>query len=187
MSRIARKPIQVPAGVEFKVDNQNIFVKGKKGQFNFSLHESVALEVNGHVIQVTAKKDPHPMIGTTRKILANFFQGVTEGFKTELSLIGVGYRAKSVNVQVKENGQNEARSGLELSLGFSHPVSFVAPKDVTLETPTNTSIVITGSDKQLVGETAAKIRAIRPPESYKGKGVRYSNETVIIKQTKKKK
>lgn len=175
MSRIAKKPLVIPAGVNVSVDaNDNITVKGKKGEFKSNLHEAVVLEMDGNVIYVKAKSAANPMVGTTRKMLQNMVQGVNEGFEKKLQLVGVGYRAKVQGTQ------------LELSLGFSHPVVFEIPEGISIEMPSNTEIVIKGIDPQKVGEIAAKIRKKRPPEPYKGKGVRYFGEKVVIKETKKK-
>lgn len=174
MSRIARKPIEIPAGVEFKLDGRHFSVKGKRGEFNQTLDHAVDVKVEGKEITVKAHKNPTPMIGTTAKMIRNMIRGVSEGFECKLTLVGVGYRAK-----VQGNS-------LELSLGFSHPVVFLIPKGITVECPSNTEIIVKGSDPQIVGEIAAKIRAKRPPEVYKGKGVRYADEKIEIKETKKK-
>lgn len=174
MSRIAKKPLTVPAGVEFNVNNREVHVKGKKGVFTLPLDEAVTLEVEGNVIYVRPRKAAHPMVGTTCKLLSNMLTGVSDGFERKLQLVGVGYRAKTQG------------NLLELSLGFSNPVQFTIPAGITIETPSNTEIIIRGIDKQVVGETAAKIRKFRSPEPYKGKGVRYSDEVVKIKETKKK-
>lgn len=174
MSRIARKPIEIPKGVDFNLQGQNITVKGKKGEFNYTVDNAVIVQVDNNFIMVTAKKARHPMVGTTTKLIRNMIQGVDKGFERKLVLVGVGYRAK-----VQGNT-------LELSLGFSHPVQFQMPEGITVEVPSNTEIIVKGSDVQAVGEIAAKIRAVRPPEPYKGKGVRYSDEKVDIKETKKK-
>ncbi len=174
MSRIAKKPLNIPTGVEFTVHTDGVKIQGKMGSFNYQIHNAVEIEIIDKDIWVRAKNKVHPMVGTTCKLLGNMIKGVNEGFERKLQLIGVGYRAK---VQGKT---------LELSLGFSNPVHFETPNGVTIETPSNTEILIKGIDKQIVGETAAKIRAVRPPEPYKGKGVRYSDEVVILKETKKK-
>lgn len=174
MSRIAKKPLNIPAGVQFSLNARELNIKGKLGAFCHQLHESVVVEVEGNVIWVKPKKDSHPMLGTTCQLIGNMLKGVHEGFERKLLLVGVGYRAK---IQGKI---------LELSLGFSNPVHFEIPAGVTIETPSNTEIVIKGIDKQIVGETAAKIRSKRPPEPYKGKGVRYSDEVIHLKETKKK-
>lgn len=174
MSRVAKKPLILPAGVELKVIDREVHIKGKKGVFTHTLNTAVELTVEGNVVFVRAKSVPHPMVGTTCKLLQNMVQGVHEGFERKLNLVGVGFRAK---MQGKH---------LELSLGFSNPVPFLVPDGIVIDTPSNTEIIIKGIDKQLVGEVAAKIRAIRPPEPYKGKGVRYADEIINLKETKKK-
>lgn len=175
MSRIAKKPLEIPGGVEFNQTGSVVTIKGKKGEFVHELHPAVVLDVEGKQVVVKPKNTAHPMVGTTRKLLGNFVRGVSEGFERKLQLVGVGYRAKAQG------------SVLELSLGYSHPVVFDLPKEVKVETPTPTDIVFTSSDLQLLGELLAKIRFTRPPEPYKGKGVRYAGEKVTIKETKKKK
>lgn len=176
----------IPKGVEFTMtDNlvyvqgkevtvRQVLVKGKKGEMVLNIDKAVVVEVSGNLVSVKPATTPHPMVGTTCKLLKNMVQGVNDGFETKLSLVGVGYRAKI------------SGKFLDLSLGFSHPVLFEIPEGLTIDVPSNTEVVIKGIDKQLVGETAAKIRAIRPPERYKGKGVRYFNEVVVLKETKKK-
>ncbi|HXH54941.1 MAG TPA: 50S ribosomal protein L6 [Gammaproteobacteria bacterium] len=174
MSRIAKKPLTVPKGVEFNQNGRDVHIKGVKGAFKLSLDEAVTLDVEGNVIYVRAQTKVHPMVGTTCKLLGNMMTGVSEGFERKLTLVGVGYRAK-IEGDI-----------LELSLGFSNPVRFPIPPGISIKVPTNTEIIVSGIDKQIVGETAAKIRKFRPPECYKGKGVRYSGEFVKIKETKKK-
>lgn len=174
MSRIARKPISIPKGVEVKQIGAKISVKGKKGEMTSPLHEAVLLEMQGDSVFVKPKTTAHPMVGTTCKMLSNMINGVDKGFEKKLSLQGVGYRAKT---QGKD---------IELSLGHSHADIFEAPAGITIEVPSNTEIVIKGMDRQIVGETAAKIRALREPELYKGKGVRYVDEVVNLKEVKKK-
>jgi large subunit ribosomal protein L6 len=174
MSRIARKPLKIPAGVDFKCEDRQVQVKGKKGEFTYDLHPAVTLEIDGNVIFVKPVKGPHAMVGTTCKLLRNFVIGASEGFERKLTLVGVGYRAKTQG------------NILELSLGYSNPISYTLPKGISVDVPSNTEIIVKGTDIQLVGETAAKIRAFRPPEPYKGKGVRYADEVVNIKETKKK-
>lgn len=174
MSRIARKPLEVPKDVNVAIDGHRVTVKGKKGEFNHSIDGAVVVTLTGNLITVKAKKQSTPMVGTTVKMLKNMVQGVSQGFERKLQLVGVGYRAK-----VQGNS-------LELSLGFSHPVMFPIPKGVTIETPSNTEITLKGTDPQILGEIAAKIRAVRPPEPYKGKGVRYWGEIIVLKETKKK-
>lgn len=177
MSRIAKVPLDIPSGVEFKHANSNVHVKGPKGALDFTIPESVTVTVEGNVVTVSANAKfpvPNPMVGTTRKLLGNMVHGVHTGFEIGLKLVGVGYRAK---VQGKT---------LELSLGFSHPVNYPIPAGITIDTPSATDIVIKGFDKQKLGQVAAEIRGFRPPEPYKGKGVRYATEQVILKETKKK-
>ncbi|MBP9763888.1 MAG: 50S ribosomal protein L6 [Gammaproteobacteria bacterium] len=174
MSRIAKKPLTVPKGVEFNQNGRDVHIKGEKGAFKLSLDEAVTLQVEGNVISVRATAGVHPMIGTTCKLLSNMMTGVSKGFERKLTLVGVGYRAK-IEGDI-----------LELSLGFSNPVRFPIPASISIKVPTNTEIIVSGIDKQIVGETAAKIRKFRPPECYKGKGVRYFGEVVKIKETKKK-
>jgi large subunit ribosomal protein L6 len=174
MSRIAKKPLTVPKGVEFNQNGQDVHIKGEKGAFKLSLDEAVTLEVAGNIISVRARDKVHPMVGTTCKLLSNMMTGVSKGWERKLTLVGVGYRAK-IDGDI-----------LELSLGFSNPVRFPIPAGITIKVPSNTEIIVSGIDKQLVGETSAKIRKFRPPECYKGKGIRYYGEEVKIKETKKK-
>lgn len=177
MSRIAKIPLTIPTGVEFKQDGNVIHVKGPKGVMELKLTDSVAVTIVGDQVQVSEKANygqTAAMVGTTRVLLGNMVHGVHTGFQRALKLVGVGYRAKVVG------------STLELSLGFSHPVNYAIPEGISIETPSVTEIVIKGFDKQKVGQVAAKIRAYRSPEPYKGKGVRYSDEVVILKETKKK-
>jgi len=174
MSRIAKKPIIVPTGVDLKILGHEIQVKGKKGAFIFPLHSAVEIEINDNLVQIRARGKVHPMVGTTCNILKNMIKGVHEGFERKLTLVGVGYRA---SVQGKD---------LELKVGHSHPDLFPIPEGITISTPSATEIIIQGIDKQIVGETAAKIRKVRPPEYYKGKGIRHSDEKVPLKDTKKK-
>jgi len=177
MSRIAKAPVNIPTGVDIKLDGNKMIVKGVKGQLSHMLNSAVNIDIAENVIHMQWDKDNKEataQAGTARAILNNMVTGVSAGFEKKLTLIGVGYRA-----QAKENI-------LSLSLGFSHPVDFEVPVGITVETPTQTEIVVRGTDKQLVGEVAAKIRAYRPPEPYKGKGVRYSDEHVVRKEAKKK-
>jgi large subunit ribosomal protein L6 len=177
MSRIAKAPVTVPSGVEVKLEANNMTVKGKNGQLSFNFNHQISIVMNDNIINMQWDKDDKKataQAGTARAIVSNMIAGVSNGFEKKLSLIGVGYRA-----QAKDNVLN-------LSLGFSHPVDFQVPAGITVETPSQTDIVIRGSDKQLVGQVAAKIRAVRPPEPYKGKGVRYADENVVRKEAKKK-
>ena len=174
MSRVAKKPIAMPKGVEFKVANETLTVKGPKGALNLAKPTGVEFNLDGSTLTLSAQNaESLPMAGTTRAILANMIVGVSDGFTRKLELVGVGYRAA---MQGKD---------LSLSLGFSHPTVYVAPEGITLTTPTQTEILVAGADKQLVGEVAAKIRAYRKPEPYKGKGIRYSGEKIIMKEAKK--
>jgi large subunit ribosomal protein L6 len=174
MSRVAKKPIALPKGVEITSTAEQFSVKGPKGTLTLAKPQGVDLKSeNGVVTMVAANADAIPMAGTARAILSNMVKGVSEGFQRKLELVGVGYRAA---MQGKD---------LSLSLGFSHPVVFITPEGITITTPTQTEILIAGADAQLVGQVAAKIRAFRSPEPYKGKGVRYSGENVIIKEAKK--
>ena len=177
MSRIAKAPVSIPAGVEIKLDGNSLTVKGVKGLLSHSLHPVVSLNIVDNILQVVWDQDDKKataQAGTARAILNNMVTGVSTGFEKKLTLIGVGYRA-----QAKDNF-------LSLSLGFSHPVDYLVPAGISIETPTQTEIVVRGTDKQLVGEVSAKIRAYRPPEPYKGKGVRYADEHVVRKEAKKK-
>ena len=174
MSRVAKKPIALPKGVEFKNENGQLSVKGGKGNLSIAQPEGVEISVeNNEILLAPARPERTAMTGTLRAILANMVKGVSEGFERKLELVGVGYRAA---MQGKD---------LNLSLGFSHPVLFKTPDGITISTPTQTEILVAGADKQLVGEVAAKIRGYRPPEPYKGKGVKYSDETIIRKEAKK--
>jgi large subunit ribosomal protein L6 len=177
MSRIAKAPVTIPSGVDIKVSGNNLTVKGSKGSLSFEFDSSVSIEIADNVASMVWNKDDKKataQAGTARAIMNNMVTGVSTGFERKLSLVGVGYRA-----QAKENI-------LSLSLGFSHPVDFEVPAGISVETPTQTDIILKGSDKQLLGQVAAKIRAYRPPEPYKGKGVRYSDEHVARKEAKKK-
>ncbi len=177
MSRVASAPVQIPKGVEITFNAGLVKVKGPKGSLEYSIHDSVEVAQNDQSLSITARGKSGgstALAGTTRSILNNMMTGVSNGFELKLNLVGVGYRA-----QVKG-------SVLDLSLGFSHPVEFPIPDDVTIETPTQTEILVKGIDKQRVGQTAAIIRRYRPPEPYKGKGVKYSDEQIVRKEAKKK-
>ena len=174
MSRVAKKPIALPKGVEFKVAGEAVTVKGPKGTLSFAVPAGVEVGIEGSEVQLKAKgEEAVKFAGTARAVLANMVKGVSEGYERKLELVGVGYRAA---LQGKD---------LNLSLGFSHPILFKAPEGITITAPTQTEVLISGADKQRVGETAAKIRAFRPPEPYKGKGVRYAGEKITIKEAKK--
>jgi large subunit ribosomal protein L6 len=174
MSRVAKKPIAVANGVEIKIADGQITVKGPKGTLSIAKPANVEVNIeNGQALLTSANDDSIALTGTIRAILSNMVTGVSEGFTRKLELVGVGYRAAV-------DGNN-----LNLSLGFSHPVVFTAPAGVTITTPTQTEILISGADKQLIGEVAAKIRAYRKPEPYKGKGIRYAGEKINMKEAKK--
>jgi large subunit ribosomal protein L6 len=177
MSRVASAPIELPQGVEFKQDGNLVTLKGGKGELSLELNPEVELKQEENVLSLSPRSGSRfstAIAGTMRALLANMAKGVAEGFEKKLELRGVGYRAQA-------QGKN-----LNLSLGFSHPVVYEAPEGVTVETPSQTEIVVSGADKQKVGQAAAEIRGFRPPEPYKGKGVRYANERVQLKEAKKK-
>ncbi|BBN58758.1 50S ribosomal protein L6 [Hydrogenovibrio marinus] len=177
MSRIAKSPIAVPAGVEIKVNGTEVAVKGSKGALTKVFNDAVVVDVNDGVVNVSPKtetKTGWAQAGTARSIISNMVVGVTEGFEKRLNLVGVGYRAQA---------QGKV---LNLTLGFSHPVNHELPEGITVETPSQTEIVVKGADKQVVGQVAAEIRGYRPPEPYKGKGVKYSDEWILRKEAKKK-
>lgn len=175
MSRIAKYPIPIPAGVEVNLGADAVTVKGKKGALSLDLHPAVEI-VNKDNVLTFAPRDPKSdaMAGTFRALLNNMVTGVSAGFEKKLELVGVGYRA-----------QMQGKS-LNLSLGFSHPVLYPIPEGITIETPSPTEVVVKGTDKQKVGQVAADIRAFRPPEPYKGKGVKYADEVIVRKEAKKK-
>jgi large subunit ribosomal protein L6 len=174
MSRVAKKPIALPKGVEVNIQSENVSVKGPKGTLTIAKPAGIEVKIEDGNALLSANDDSLvPLTGTLRAILSNMVHGVSQGFERKLELVGVGYRAA---MQGKD---------LSLSLGFSHPVLFPAPEGITIATPTQTEIVVSGADKQRVGEVAAKIRGFRPPEPYKGKGVKYSDETIIRKEAKK--
>ena len=177
MSRVAKKPVELPQGIEFKQDGNVVTIKGSKGALTLELNSEVQVTQDEGVLQVAPRSGSrfaNAVSGTTRALLANMITGVSEGFERKLELVGVGYRAQAQG------------SKLNLTLGFSHPVVYEVPEGVSVETPSQTEVVIKGSDKQRVGQVAAEIRRFRPPEPYKGKGVRYANERVVLKEAKKK-
>ncbi len=174
MSRIASSPIKLPSGVAISIDGSQLNVKGPKGSLGLNLHPCLSFDENDGEYMVRPDNDANmAMAGTFRALVDNMVTGVSEGFQKKLQLVGVGYRA-----QVQGDT-------LSLSLGFSHPVEYKAPEGVTIETTSQTEIVVSGCDKQKVGQVAAEIRAYRPPEPYKGKGVRYADERVVRKEAKK--
>ena len=177
MSRIANAPVSLPSGVVVTLDGQLIKVKGSKGELEWNVHELVSVKQEDAQLKVSTNDDSKQataLAGTTRALVNNMVTGVSAGFEKKLTIIGVGYRAQA-------QGQK-----LNLTLGFSHPVNYEVPAGITVTTPSNTEIVVSGIDKQKVGQVAAEIRAYRPPEPYKGKGVRYTDEYVLRKQAKKK-
>ena len=176
MSRIAKTPVEIPSDVKVDIKGGHIKVKGPKGEMERTLHPTVVVSQDGSILSFSMKKegDKMAMAGTMRSLVDNMIIGVSKGFEKKLTLVGVGYRA-----QVKGNV-------LDLTLGFSHPVEHVIPGNIKIETPSQTEVVISGCDKQRVGQVAAEIRAYRPPEPYKGKGVRYSDEQISLKEAKKK-
>jgi large subunit ribosomal protein L6 len=173
MSRVAKKPVALPKGVECKVDAAGVTVKGPKGALHLAALPGVEVAVKGAEVSFSAAAGEMKSAGTARALLNNMVRGVTEGYSKKLELVGVGYRAA---LQGKD---------LNLTLGFSHPVVFKAPEGITIEVPSQTEVLVKGADKQRVGEVAAKIRGFRPPEPYKGKGVRYSGEKITLKEAKK--
>jgi large subunit ribosomal protein L6 len=177
MSRVAKEPIELPQGVEFEQSGTTVSIKGGNGTLSLELNTEVELRQEGKTITVKPRSGSRfstAIAGTTRALLANMVEGVTRGFEKKLELKGVGYRAMI-----------EGRK-LNLTLGFSHPVAYEVPAGITIETPSQTEVVVKGNDKQQVGQVAAEIRRFRPPEPYKGKGVRYADERVVIKEAKKK-
>lgn len=177
MSRIAKKPVELPSGVDLKVDGQTISAKGPKGELMMNVHASVNVEHKDNVLSFKPLSEDQAavaMTGTMRSLANNIVLGVSAGFEKRLNLVGVGYRAQAKG------------KVLNLSLGFSHPVDYEVPEGITVETPSQTEIVVSGCDKQKVGQVSAEIRAYRPPEPYKGKGVKYADEHIIRKEAKKK-
>jgi len=177
MSRIANSPVTLPKGVDIKISGNSVNVKGSKGAMDFDIHSSVEIKQEDGSLLFSARhgdKGSRAMAGTMRSIVNNMVTGVSDGFEKRLMLVGVGYRAQA------QGGK------LSLSLGFSHPVEYMVPEGITIETPSQTEIVVKGVNKQVVGQVAANIRAYRPPEPYKGKGVRYADEQISLKEAKKK-
>jgi large subunit ribosomal protein L6 len=176
MSRIEKNPVTVPSGVEVNINGQLVSVKGSKGSLEHNVHPTVEVKQEDSSIRVTMRDDnpEWAMAGTTRALINNMVVGVSDGFEKKLELVGVGYRAQA-------QGKT-----LNLTLGFSHPVNYEVPEGITIETPSQTEIVVKGIDKQVVGQVAADIRSYRPPEPYKGKGVKYADEHIVRKEAKKK-
>ena len=177
MSRIAKQPIELPSGVEFNINGSEISAKGPKGNLSLTLHDAVNLTQEDNVLTLSPRDDRQSSIavtGTMRSLVSNIVEGVANGFEKKLLLVGVGYRAQAQGKQ------------LNLSLGLSHPVNYQVPEGIEIETPAATEIVVRGCDKQRVGQVCAEIRAFRPPEPYKGKGVKYADEQIVRKEAKKK-
>ena len=177
MSRVANSPVEIPKGVETNVSDTEILVKGSKGNLRLELHNSVAVARDGEILSVSAKdgsRQANAMAGTFRSLINNMMLGVSVGFVKKLELQGVGYRAKAEGKKIN------------ITVGYSHPINYQLPEGVSADTPSQTEIVISGADKQLVGQVAAEIRDFRPPEPYKGKGIRYADERVFRKEAKKK-
>ena len=177
MSRIGKSPVELPKGVEFRQDGNVVTIKGSKGALSLELNNEVEVKQEDDVLTLTPRSGSRfasAITGTMRALLQNMVEGVSEGFERKLELVGVGYRAQAQG------------NKLNLTLGFSHPVVHQLPEGISVETPSQTEIVIKGADKQQVGQVAADIRGYRPPEPYKGKGVRYADERVVIKEAKKK-
>jgi len=177
VSRVAKNPVAIPAGIEVTINGQTVTAKGSKGSLNMNVHQSVQVVSEDQQIKVAPRESgisADAMAGTTRALINNLVAGVANGFSKKLDLVGVGYRAQA---------QGKV---LNLTLGFSHPVNFTIPAGITIETPSQTEVIVKGMDKQQVGQVAAKIRAYRPVEPYKGKGVRYTDEVVVRKEVKKK-
>ena len=175
MSRVAKKPISVPKGVEIKLENNVVSIAGPKGTLSTLLNSDIALEQQSGSLALSVRDSrAWAIAGKTRDMLKNMVSGVAQGFSKRLQLVGVGYRAKVTG------------DVLNLSLGYSHPIDYKLPEGITAEVPSQTEIVLSGIDKRLLGQVAAEIRAFRPPEPYKGKGVRYFNEQIHRKEAKKK-
>ena len=174
MSKIASKPIELVSDVKFTLSGNVINIEGPKGILQLEKSINVEVEQTENYIKVSTESDCTAMSGTTRSLLSNMITGVSKGWEKKLLLVGVGYRAKADKLK------------LELTVGYSHPVNFEIPDGITIETPSQTEIVIKGIDKQTVGQVAADIRSVRPPEPYKGKGIKYSDEEIVKKEAKKK-
>jgi large subunit ribosomal protein L6 len=177
MSRVGKKPVELGKDLSAEVKGQTVTIKGKKGTLTLPLSSEVEVTVDGNLVKVAARSNSNfanAMSGTTRAHIANMVSGVSKGFEKKLELVGVGYRAA---VQGKK---------LNLTLGFSHPVEFPIPAGITIETPSQNEIIVKGADRQQVGQVAAVLRHYRPPEPYKGKGVKYANEHIELKEAKKK-
>ena len=177
MSRVAKSPVALVKGVQADLKGNSLTVKGPKGSLHLECHSEVKVDMDNGKLRVAPRSGSRfssAMAGTTRSLINNMVTGVTAGFERRLTLVGVGYRARVQGQQ------------LEMTLGFSHPIQYRVPEDVTVQTPSQTEIVVRGIDRQRVGQVAAELRRFRPPEPYKGKGVRYADERVVLKEAKKK-
>lgn len=175
MSRVAKNPVSLPGGVEVRIDGVDLTVKGARGALSMALQDGITVSQEDGVVTFAYDNDKvKAMAGTTRALFSNMVKGVSEGWQRKLVLNGVGYRAKATG------------NSVNLTVGLSHPVDYDLPDGVTAETPTQTEVVLSGIDKQVVGQAAAKLRSFRPPEPYKGKGIRYADENVRRKEAKKK-
>ena len=174
MSKVASKPVELSSDIKFNVTNNTIYIEGPKGKLEFVKPDDITIDQTDNLLKVSTKSESSAMSGTTRALIYNMVTGVSKGWEKKLLLVGVGYRAKADNLK------------LELVVGYSHPVNFEIPEGITIETPSQTEIIITGIDKQKVGQVAADIRSVRPPEPYKGKGIKYADEQIVKKEAKKK-
>ena len=174
MSTVASKPVQLSSDIKFNVTNNIIHIEGPKGKLEFIKPDDITIVQTDNLLNVSTKSESTAMSGTTRALISNMVTGVSKGWEKKLLLVGVGYRAKADKLK------------LELVVGYSHPVNFEIPEGITIETPSQTEIVISGIDKQKVGQVAADIRSVRPPEPYKGKGIKYADEQIVKKEAKKK-
>ena len=174
MSKIASKPVELSSDVKFNIVEDTIHIEGPKGKLEFVKSNDVIVDHADNIVKVSSKSESTAMSGTTRALISNMVTGVSKGWEKKLLLVGVGYRAKADKLK------------LELVVGYSHPVNFEIPEGLKIETPSQTEIIITGIDKQKVGQAAADIRSVRPPEPYKGKGIKYANEQIVKKEAKKK-
>ena len=174
MSKVASKPVELSSDIKFNVTNNIIHIEGPKGKLEFVKPDDITVVQTDNLLNVSTKSESTAMSGTTRALISNMVTGVSKGWEKKLLLVGVGYRAKADKLK------------LELVVGYSHPVNFEIPEGITIETPSQTEIVVSGIDKQKVGQVAADIRSVRPPEPYKGKGIKYADEQIIKKEAKKK-
>ena len=174
MSKIASKPVELSSEVKYSLVDNTVHIEGPKGKLEFVKPSDVTIEQTENLLKVSTKSDSTAMSGTTRALIYNMVTGVSKGWEKKLLLVGVGYRAKADKLK------------LELIVGYSHPVNFAIPEGLTIETPSQTEIIISGVDKQKVGQAAADIRSVRPPEPYKGKGIKYADEQIVKKEAKKK-